>query len=149
MGVESYVTFLDALERPLKYLQQNQYKNLSQVKNLESHVLQSCQKAASHVQNARLKEKLENIQQLFTAYDQKSDDQKIKTIEDSLGVLAEEKNAMSDRFQYKDHEHPVLTLAQTQEKTKKLETSIQFIKGVGPVLGENFVKREFQPCLIF
>ncbi|MEZ4846298.1 MAG: OB-fold nucleic acid binding domain-containing protein [Bdellovibrionota bacterium] len=134
--MESYVTFLDALERPLKYLQQNQYKNLSQVKNLESHVLQSCQRAVSHVQNARLKEKLESIQNLFEAFDLKSDPEKIKTIEDSLGVLAEEKSAMSDRFQYKEHEHSLLTLAQAQEKFKKLETNVQFVKGVGPSLGE-------------
>jgi ATP-dependent DNA helicase RecG len=134
--VESYSTFLDALERPLKYLQQNQYKNLQQVKNLESHVIQSCQKAASHVQNARLKEKLETIQTLFQTFEQKSDAEKIKTIEDSLGVLADEKQVISDRFQFKDHEHPVLTLAQIQEKIKKLETNVQFLKGVGPVLGE-------------
>lgn len=134
--MESYSTFLDALERPLKYLQQNQYKNLQQVKNLESHVIQSCQKAASHVQNARLKEKLETIQTLFQTFEQKSDAEKIKTIEESLGVLADEKQVISDRFQFKDHEHPVLTLAQIQEKIKKLETNVQFLKGVGPVLGE-------------
>jgi ATP-dependent DNA helicase RecG len=134
--VESYSTFLDALERPLKYLQQNKYKNLQQVKNLESHVIQSCQKAASHVQNARLKEKLETIQHLFQTFEQKSDADKIRTIEDSLGVLADEKLAISDRFQFKDHEHPALTLAQIQEKIKKLETNVQFLKGVGPVLGE-------------
>lgn len=136
--MDSYVTFLDALERPLKYLQQNQYKNIAQVKNLESHVLQSCQKAVSHVQNARLKEKLETIQTLFNAYDQKTEADKIKTIEESLGVLADEKQAMTERFQYKPHEHQVLTLAQLQEKMKKLETNIQFLKGVGPVLGEKF-----------
>lgn len=136
--MESYTTFLEALERPLKYLQANQYKNLELVKNLESHVLQSCERAATHVQNARLKEKLETIQHLFSTYTQKTDAEKIKTIEDSLLVLSQEKQALSERFQYKTHEHPVLTLAQIQEKMKKLETNVQFVKGVGPVLAEKF-----------
>lgn len=136
--MESYSTFLDALERPLKFLQQTKYKNLELVKNLESHVQQSCEKAASHIQNANLKAKIGKIQEYFNHFGEKSDAEKISIIEKSLSVLTDEKTSLQSRFQFKEHEHPVLDSKQIQEKMKKLETNIQFVKGVGPVLAEKF-----------
>ncbi len=138
MVVNSYTTFLDALERPLKFLQQTKYKNLELVKNLESHVTQSCEKAVAHIQNAQLKTKMEAIQGYFRNYAEKSGEEKIKIIEQSLNLLSQEKQTLQNRFQFREHEHPQLDFKQLQEKMKKLETNIQFVKGVGPVVAEKF-----------
>lgn len=136
--MESYSTFLDALERPLRFLQQTKYKNLELVKNLESHVQQSCQKASSHIQNADLKQKIGTIAEYFDQFGHKSDEEKISIIEKSLQVLSQEKESLQSRFQFKEHEHPTLDSKSIQEKMKKLETNIQFVKGVGPVVAEKF-----------
>jgi ATP-dependent DNA helicase RecG len=138
--VESYTTSLEALERPLLLLKQTQYKNLNLVKNLQTHVVQSCQKASNQIQNAQLKERIISIQQRFEDFESKSNEEKIQTIEDSLKILSGEKQNLSSKFQYKEHEHPAYDLAQIQEKIRKLETNVQFIKGVGPVLAEKFRK---------
>ena len=136
--MDSYTTFIDALERPLKFLQQTKYRNLELVKNLESHVLISCQNAAAHVQNAQIKQKMETIRSYFEQYAQLSDQEKVQIIEKSLKVLAEEKESLQNRFQYRQHEHPTIDSSTIQEKMKELETNIQFVKGVGPVIAEKF-----------
>lgn len=125
---------MQAVERPLRYVQEGDPKRLKHVKNLSQHILSIARQALSSFElQGREAEIFRSLQKLFYHYDVLSEPEKRKRIGTALSLIASKK-ALSDKKYFLPQDHPAIDVARLKANQKRLKKSVQFLKGVGPAI---------------
>ena len=122
---------ITTIKKPLLYASKNNFTNLAKVKDLKLCVHTQSQKALKLPLEEPLKKTFQHLSDQFNTFDSLPVEQKRQTIEDALSSL----------------HHMGATGAGSPEKMpdkKPLDTSIQYIKGVGPRISEMLGKKGIQ-----
>ncbi len=122
---------ITTIKKPLLYASKNNFTNLGKVKDLKLCVHTQSQKALKLHLDEPLKKTFQHLSDQFNTFDSLPAEQKRQTIEDALSSLY----------------HMGATGAKSPEKIpdkKPLDTSIQYIKGVGPRISEMLGKKGIQ-----
>ena len=122
---------ITTIKKPLLYASKNNFINLGKVKDLKLCVHTQSQKALKLPLDEPLKKTFQHLFDQFSTFDSLPVEQKRQTIEDALSSL----------------HHLGETGAVFPEKMpekKPLDTSIQYIKGVGPRISEMLGKKGIQ-----
>ncbi|MCB0327606.1 MAG: ATP-dependent DNA helicase RecG [Bdellovibrionales bacterium] len=141
MSSEQQNIFLRALDRPLRFLHENQLRNETFVKNLLNHIHKTSQqvkeKASLPIKNlfAKVDEKILDFQKASL----ESRKQTIKTI---LQWIDECEAENHKEVLYVKEDHQIYSIKELEEHQKHLQKEIQFVKGVGPVIAEKFRKNK-------
>ena len=130
---------LEVLEKPLKFVSKDNFKNLSKVKNLGKVIKDICLKLSSEVKELQLKKELNDIKDSFIDFDSKSKEDKISIVNRILDNLAKLNNNVP----------PVANITseikEPKNKTQiKLSDPVRYLKGVGPRISDILSKKDIQ-----
>ncbi|MEZ4704828.1 MAG: OB-fold nucleic acid binding domain-containing protein [Bdellovibrionota bacterium] len=139
MTLEKNNTLLRAIDRPLRFLQESQLSNPAFVKNLVSHVQKTCESAKSHP-STKIRVLFADVGQWFDQFFAQDMEQKKETISKVLTRIDQVEEDLSQPVLFQSDDHPIYTIDQIREKQKELDKRVQFVKGVGPVIAEKFLK---------
>ena len=119
---------ITTIKKPLLYASKNNFTNLNKVKDLKLCVHTQSQAALKLSLDEPLKKTFQHLSEQFNQYDSLSIKHKREMIEDTLSTLEnmEENRAGSQ---------------ESISQKKPLDTSIQYIKGVGPRISEMLGKK--------
>ncbi len=131
---------LDAIEKPLAYASGHDFSNLKTLKGLEPYLSSWLEKASEIPLSPRRTDLLNRLRQETAGFDVQGLAQKKTRLLELRQILRDLKS---------DDPPPlpsaaVPTLAELRQARKDLQTSIQFIKGVGPRLSEILKKKNIQ-----
>ena len=119
---------LAAIEKPLAFAAKNSFANLPHIKNLGEVIPFLADKALSDTNDNNYKELLYNLKKLFSSYASLDEFRKQAVIQQSLGILKELRAPVSA------FEPEALRHVSWHDARKMLNSSIQYVKGVGPKL---------------
>ncbi len=135
--------FIEAIERPLKYVHEGDPKRITVVKNLSDHIRATSRHALSQELPEPEVRLFRSLQELFSGYEELEDDKKRGRIQQALKLIRPERRVTSLR-QYRAEDHLLIKEDQLKQALKKLETDVQFLKGVGPALAAKFSRAGIQ-----
>jgi ATP-dependent DNA helicase RecG len=119
---------LIAIEKPLSFAAKNSFANLPHIKNLGVVIPVLADKALSDINTANQRELLFKLKGLYSAYASLDELQKQEVIQQSLDILKELRTCLTEP------EPEALRPVSWHEARKMLNSSIQYVKGVGPKL---------------
>ena len=122
---------VSTIKKPLLYASKNNFTNLDKVKEVESCVHTQVHKALNLPLEEPLKETFQHLADQFNQFDSLPIEQKRERIEEALFKL-----------DHLDEDCPASEERTTQ--AKPLDTSIQYIKGVGPRISQMLGKKGIQ-----
>ena len=123
------------IQKPLLYASKNNFINLDKVKDLELCIHTQSKNALALQLDKPLKKIFEHLSFQFKQFNSLSREQKRERIEDALSALEQMDIEQSDAPERAPHQN------------KPLTTSIQYIKGVGPVISEMLGKKGIHTIL--
>jgi ATP-dependent DNA helicase RecG len=130
---------LEVLERPLKFVSKDNFKNLSKVKNLGKVIKDICLKLSSEVKELQLKKELNDIKDSFIDFDSKSKEDKISIVNRILDKLAKLNNKVPPVANFTSE------IKEPKNKTQiKLSDPVRYLKGVGPRISDILSKKDIQ-----
>ena len=130
---------LEVLERPLKFVSKDNFKNLSKVKNLGKVIKDICLKLSSEVKELQLKKELNDIIDSFIDFDSKSKEDKISIVNRILDKLAKLNNKVPPVANFTSE------IKEPKNKTQiKLSDPVRYLKGVGPRISDILSKKDIQ-----
>jgi len=130
---------LEVLERPLKFVSKDNFKNLNKVKNLEKVIKDICLKLSSEVKELQLKKELNDIIDSFIDFDSKSKEDKISIVNRILDKLAKLNNKVPPVANFTSE------IKEPKNKTQiKLSDPVRYLKGVGPRISDILSKKDIQ-----
>lgn len=140
---KSITSIITALQKPLTFAAKDNFAHLHSLKNMESLVKNLCNKALlSHISADELNY-INELQEVFEGFDDLSIDKKkervIRGIEIADGMQNKDLSACS--AQADSNRTLQVSLNNTRLKIKKLSTPVEYVKGVGPKVGEWFRKK--------
>jgi len=127
----------EALEKPLKFVSKDNFKNLKKVKDFGKVIEDICLKLSSEVKVLALKNEINGIKESFIDFEIKSEKDKIYIVNNILDVIAKLNN--------KESQEKVVSpeVKNPRNKTQiKLSDNVQYLKGVGPRISEFLSKKE-------
>ena len=130
---------LEALEKPLKFVSKDNFKNLKKVKELGKVIEDICLKLSSEVKELPLKKELKGINKSFIDFDIKSIKDKIYIVNRTLGKIAELNSEVSPSLINSSE------VNNPENKTKiNLTDNVRYLKGVGPRISDLLSKKDIQ-----
>ena len=146
---------LTSLEKPLSFISKNNFSNLGKVKSLSTLIDDLTLKALSLEISKDTAHVLESIKSSFTSYDELSDGDKKKVIENTLSEITAILNDMADmRSKAKEvdaprtkkppkdlQESPQSAAKEVKEGDDLSTVPIQYVKGVGPRIASLLKKK--------
>lgn len=129
---------LQDIERPLKFIKDAQFRKINAVKNLSGYIVGLCEKGLA-IPAGGFHEKLEKLRSLFQDYDEVALEKKVEKIEVALGAFGPKEQAERvERFISLDH--PSYEIKDLEKSYGELSKKVQYLKGVGPRMGEKLGK---------
>ncbi len=130
---------LEVLEKPLKFVSKDNFKNLSKVKNLGKIIKDICLKLSSEVKELQLKKEINDIKDSFIDFDSKSKEDKISIVNRILDKLAKLNNKVPPVTNFTSE------IKEPKNKTQiKLSDPVRYLKGVGPRISDILSKKDIQ-----
>ena len=130
---------LEVLEKPLKFVSKDNFKNLSKVKNLGKVIKDICLKLSSEVKELQLNKEINNIKDSFIDFDSKSKEGKIAIVNRILDKLAKLNNKVPPVANFTSE------IKEPKNKTQiKLSDPVRYLKGVGPRISDILSKKDIQ-----
>lgn len=130
--------YLEAIERPLKYVQSGDARKLHTVKNLSRHVLEVSRQALASNLSERDMRTFRALQELFSGYEGLEDPEKQRRIREALILISGKEPSRGKIRNFRPEEHPIPDLEQLKLSYKRLEGNVQYVKGVGPAIASKF-----------
>lgn len=126
----------EVLEKPLKFVSKNSFRNLSKVKNLEKIVDDISLKLISEIKDLKLKKEITEIKDTFINFEKKSHDTKVYIINSALQSIVKLNNNFAEKN---------IPTESTETKNKndiRLSDPVRYLKGVGPRISELLTKKD-------
>ena len=133
--VDRLAEIINAIKNPLVFASKNQFANLDTIKGLEYHVDKLAKEALTLTIEKQDRIIFENIITMFEQFDSLDIKLKKERIVECLDKLSH--TQQGTQREPRGDFHDTVSL----DESKKLSTSIQFIKGVGPRLSEILGKK--------
>jgi len=130
---------LEVLEKPLKFVSKDNFKNLSKVKNLGKVIKDICLKLSSEVKELQLNKEINDIKDSFIDFDSKSKEGKISIVNRILDKIAKLNNKVPSVANFTSE------IKEPKNKTQiKLSDPVRYLKGVGPRISDILSKKDIQ-----
>ncbi len=130
---------LEVLEKPLKFVSKDNFKNLSKVKDLGKVIKDICLKLNSEVKELQLKKEINDIKDSFIDFDSKSKEGKISIVNRILDKLAKLNNKVPPVANFTSE------IKEPKNRTQiKLSDPVRYLKGVGPRISDILSKKDIQ-----
>ena len=126
---------LIAIEKPLRFAAKNSFANLPHIKNLGAVIPVLADKALSDINASNQRDLLFKLKGLYSAYASLDELQKQSVIKQSLDILKELRTLLIEP------ETEAIRPVSWHEAHKMLNSSIQYVKGVGPKLSALLAKK--------
>lgn len=125
---------IDALRKPLHFIQRTHFRKIDSVKHLASTIEHLAERAAAQTTDSRTQQTLQSIKELFAGFDFLDTQTKQRRVEQALALIEqiEPEKVESDE---------AISSAAFAERVRILSTPIQSIRGVGPRFAE-FLKKK-------
>ena len=127
----------EAVERPLRYIKDGQFRKLDAVKNLAAFIREQSVRASQ--KHPSEKPFFDALRALFEGYEKLTPEERVSKIEQALALIGGVKEERAfEGFMAIDH--PLRPLQEIEKKYAELAQKVQFLKGVGPKMAEKFRK---------
>jgi ATP-dependent DNA helicase RecG len=142
---EAVFDFLGAIERPLRFLAKAGPRQIQSVKNLPEHIREVSGKALATNLSESDAHRFRSIQSLFADFESLESHEKRDRIAKALRFVSSEiAEPVSERVRFLPEDHILPSPERMKEALKHLSKSVQYVKGVGPEIGEKFLKGGIQ-----
>ncbi|MFH1262592.1 MAG: ATP-dependent DNA helicase RecG [Pseudomonadota bacterium] len=130
--------YLEAIERPLKYVDEGDPRRIQTVKNLSQHVLDVSREALASNLAEREMRMFRALQELFSGYDDLGDEEKRRRISEARSLISGKPARQPRMRSFLLQEHPVPDTSALKLSYQRLGGNVQFVKGVGPSIASKF-----------
>ena len=147
--MDSQKEILQKIEQPLTFASKDNYKNLSNIKDLGKSLLNLLPKlkdSSSPAFNNNLNNMIDELLEIFSDYDWQKLELKKNKIEKATTVLEKIKIAMNSTIApvsvYQLDQKTIERISDLKEAMAKLNLPVQYLKGVGPKMAERFAAKK-------
>ena len=126
---------IEAIRKPLLFASKDDFSKIENVKGLESLIPTLCDKLKDDLGFGKIKK-------LFISYDSLSIDEKKKAISSAISILdGKTETTTTTTTKAKTPSESLVTLSEVRKNFELLDTSLQYMKGIGPKLSERLTKK--------
>ncbi|MFQ5441216.1 MAG: ATP-dependent DNA helicase RecG [Thermodesulfobacteriota bacterium] len=129
---------LAPLKKPLELASRDGYSRIDSIKGLEAMVERVCSEALSVNPAEALLSRLEDLRAAFRGFDSLAGTEKRASVMMAREII----NSLNrGGIQDRNEDEESLSAAEAKARLSDLNTSVKYVKGVGPKLGERFEKK--------
>ncbi len=132
---EKNVNFLSAIERPLSFYEDEKKTKVQGPEALSIHIRKTCRSALASSINEEEKRVFRLVQELFSGFEDLSEKEQLSRVRKAF-TITRVKPADPEIRYFQREEYASISLKEIKASQKKLDGKVQFVKGVGPALGE-------------
>ena len=147
--MDSQKEILQKIEQPLTFASKDNYKNLSNIKDLGKSLLNLLPKlkdSSSQTINNNLNNMMDELLEIFSDYDWQKLELKKNKIEKAKIVLEKIKIAVNSTIApvsvHQLDQKTIERISDLKEAMAKLNLPVQYLKGVGPKMAERFAAKK-------